>query len=92
MEQKQNKSAQFKQWISSIVIGPFRYRYEYTSPFGESWDIYRLWFGIIPIVYENVEYDGVENQKKVRDRVTELNTKQVTEQVVKESLITKKQR
>ena len=73
MEQKRNKSAQFKQWIKSIVIGRFRYKYEYTSPFGESWDIYRLWFGFIPIVYENVEYNGVENQKKVRDRVLELN-------------------
>jgi hypothetical protein len=34
MEQKPNKSAQFKQWIKSIVIGRFRYKYEYTSPFG----------------------------------------------------------
>jgi hypothetical protein len=66
MEQKPNKSAQFKKWILSIVIGRFRYKYEYTSPFGESWDIYRLWFGFIP--------NGVENQKKVRDRVLELNT------------------
>jgi hypothetical protein len=76
MEQKQNKSAQFKQWILSIVIGRFRYKYEYTSPFGESWDIYRLWFGFVPIVYENVEYNGVENQQQVRDRVLELNALQ----------------
>jgi hypothetical protein len=73
MKQITNKLVQFKQRIKSIVIGPFRYRYEYISPFGESWDIYRLWFGIIPIVYENVEYNGVENQQQVRDRVLELN-------------------
>jgi hypothetical protein len=32
--------------------------------------------GIIPIVYENVEYNGVENQQQVRDRVLELNALQ----------------
>lgn len=77
MKQITNKLVQFKQWIKSIVIGPFRYKYEYTSPFGQSWDIYRLWFGIIPIVYENVEYSGVENQQQVRDRVLELNALEV---------------
>ena len=73
MKHLNNKLARFKQWILSIVIGRFRYKYEYYSPFGQSWDIYRLWFGFIPIVHQSVEYKGVENQEVVRSKVSELN-------------------
>ena len=56
MKKKTNKLVQFKQWILSVVIGRFRYRYEYTSPVGEEWWIYRLWFGFIPIGYNSYPY------------------------------------
>lgn len=73
MKQKTNKLVQFKQWILSVVIGRFHYRYEYTSPFGEEWWIYRLWFGFIPIGYNSYHYNGVENQDEVRKYVDSLN-------------------
>lgn len=62
-----------KKLFLHFIIGRFRYKYEYTSPYGEEWWIYRLWFGFIPIGYESIEYKGVENQEEVRDRVNELN-------------------
>lgn len=71
-----NKLARLKQCILSAVRGRFRYRYEYTSPFGEEWWIYRLWFGFIPIGYNSHHYfiyDGVENQDEVQRYVDSLN-------------------
>ena len=53
MKHKTNKIARFKQCILSVVIGRFRYRYEYTSPFGEEWWVYRLWFGFIPLISDS---------------------------------------
>jgi len=77
MKQKTNKFAQFKQWILSIVIGRFRYKYEYTSPFGEYWLIYRLWFGFIPIKYTDMPHkwddEGRENDSEVMEYVDKLN-------------------
>ena len=76
MKKKTNKLVQFKQWILSVVIGRFRYRYEYTSPFGEEWWIYRLWFGFIPIGYNSYRYfiyNSVENQEEVQKYVDSLN-------------------
>lgn len=57
------KLSEFKQWILSIVIGRFRYRYEYTSPFGEEWIVYRLWLGIIPITYESITHMDFYNSE-----------------------------
>lgn len=76
MKQKTSRLAQFKQWILSIVIGRFRYKYEYVSPFGEYWLIYRLWFGFIPIKYTDMNHkwvDGRENDNEVVEYVNKLN-------------------
>ena len=76
MKHEINKITRFKQWILSVVIGRFRYRYEYTSPFGEEWWVYRLWFGFIPIGYNSYRYfiyNGVENQDEVGKYVDSLN-------------------
>ena len=73
MEQKQNKSAQFKQWILSIVIGRFRYKYEYYSPFGECWSVYRLWFGFIPIEYCEKVYDNMSDTTLINEYINGLN-------------------
>lgn len=62
--------------IKKLVIGRFRYKYEYTSPFGEEWWIYRLWFGFIPIGYRSYNYfiyESVENQDEVQKYVDSLN-------------------
>lgn len=72
MKYLRNKLAQFKQWILSIVIGRFRYRYEYTSPFGEEWIVYRFWFGFIPITYESITHMGFYNNE-IDDYVKGLN-------------------
>ena len=73
MEKKPNKSAQIKQWILSIVIGRFRYKYEYYSPFGECWSVYRLWFGFIPIEYCEKIYDNMYDTALIEEYVNGLN-------------------
>lgn len=76
MKQKTNKLSQSKQWILSIVIGRFRYKYEYYSPFGESWLVYRVCFGFIPIKYIDFKYqiiDSRENQAEAEEYVNGLN-------------------
>jgi hypothetical protein len=67
------KLVRCKQWILSVVIGRFRYKYEYTSPFGEEWWVYRLWFGFIPIGHKSMLYKGVEEQGEVQKYVDSLN-------------------
>jgi hypothetical protein len=71
--QKNNKLAQFKQWILSIVIGRFRYKYEYYSPFGECWSVYRLWFGFIPIEYCEKVYDNMSDTTLINEYINGLN-------------------
>lgn len=73
MKNKINKLTQFRQWILSIVIGRFRYKYEYYSPFGECWSIYRLWFGFIQIEYCKKVYDDMYNTTLIDKYVNELN-------------------
>lgn len=63
--------------VKPVVIGRFRYKYEYVSPFGEYWLIYRLWFGFIPIKYSEYKYeigvDSRENYTEVMNYVASLN-------------------
>lgn len=66
----------FKRWLTSKILGPFKYTYEYHSPFGEEWTIYRMLFGFIHIKHYSYPYkiiDNVENYKDVRDFVNKLN-------------------
>lgn len=67
------KLAQLKQWILSIVIGRFRYRYEYYSPFGEAWVVYRLWFGFIPIRYIERADFNIYDSTEIQNYVDSLN-------------------
>jgi hypothetical protein len=55
------------------IIGRFRYKYEYHSPFGESWSVYRLWFGFIPIKYCDKVYDDMYDTKLIEEYIDELN-------------------
>ena len=71
--QKNNKLAQFKQWILSIVIGRFCYKYEYYGPFGECWSVYRLWFGFIPIEYCEKVYDNMSDTTLINEYINGLN-------------------
>ena len=71
--QKNNKLAQFKQWILSIVIGRFSYKYEYYSQFGECWSVYRLWFGFIPIEYCEKVYDNMSDTTLINEYINGLN-------------------
>ena len=73
MKQITNKLVQFKQWILSIVIGRFRYKYEYYSPFGECWSVYRLWFGFIPIEYCEKVYDNMSDTTLINEYINGLN-------------------
>lgn len=71
-----SKLSQCRQWILSVVIGRFRYRYEYTSPFGEEWIVYRFWFGFIPITYEsiaNMDFYNSEIDDYVKGKNQKLN-------------------
>ena len=63
-------------WISSIIIGRFHYKYEYTSPFGEEWLVYRLWFGFIPITYQSITHMDLYNSSDIEKHVKGLNNKQ----------------
>lgn len=56
-----------KSRISPIIVGKFRYRYEYASPFGEYWSIYRLWFGFIPIQHETYTYSVFNSRSNFED-------------------------
>lgn len=62
--------------VKPVVIGRFRYKYEYVSPFGEYWLIYRLWFGFLPIKYCEYKYEVInsrENDTEVMNYVASLN-------------------
>jgi len=63
--------------VKPVVIGRFRYKYEYVSPFGEYWLIYRLLFGFIPIKHSEYKYeigdDSRENDTEVMNYVDSLN-------------------
>ena len=65
--------AQIKQWILSVVVGRFRYKYACYSPFGECWIVYRLWFGFIPIEYCEKVYDDMLETTLIAEYVTGLN-------------------
>ena len=71
--EKASKLLQFKQWIKSIIIGRFRYKHEYYSPFGECWSVYRLWFGFIPIEYCEKVYDNMYDTTEIENFVDKLN-------------------
>ena len=75
MSYLRKKLAQFKKWILFIVVGRFRYRSEYTSPFGEEWIVYRFWLGIIPITYKRITYMSYYNNE-IDEYVNELNAVQ----------------
>jgi len=60
-----------------IFIGKFRYKYQYFSPFGEAWSVYRLWFGLIPIHYCEKVYDDMYDTTYIQHFVDELNKKQL---------------
>lgn len=57
------------------IVGKYRFKYEYVSPFGEYWSIYRLWFGFIPIRCEQMVYDDMQDIVKIRTYVNSLNKK-----------------
>ena len=73
MKNKTNKLERFKQYVLSIVVGRFRYKYEYYSPFGECWSVYRLWFGFIPIEYCEKVYNDMYNTDLIEEYVKSLN-------------------
>ena len=59
--------------IKRFIVGRFRYKYEYVSPFGEAWIIYRLWFGFIPIKYiEKGNFDMCDTTE-IEEYVSKLN-------------------
>jgi len=66
----------FKKYLLSKIRGKYRYSYQYTSPFGEEWIIYRYWFWIIPIIYQSVTHLDFYNNEIV-DYVNELNNKNI---------------
>lgn len=64
----------YKQLIVSIIVGRFRYKYEYVSPFGEYWSVYRLWFGFIPIEYKAVVNEDMFDTSNIEEYVNSLNS------------------
>lgn len=59
--------------LLSFVRGKFRYKYEYYSPFGECWSVYRLWFGFIPIQYCEKVYKNMYDSTEIKKYVNTLN-------------------
>ena len=62
-----------KIWFNRIFVGKFKYKYEYYSPFGECWSVYRLWFGFIPVEYIEMVYDNMFDTTEIKKYVDELN-------------------
>jgi len=55
------------------VTGDFKYKYEYHSPSGEAWNVYRLWFGFIPITHVEVADVDMYDTTEIQLIVDELN-------------------
>ena len=56
------------------IWSKYKYKYRYTSPYGEEWIIYRNLFGFIPIKHSSVRYNLMPSQ--VQEEVDKLNIKQ----------------
>jgi hypothetical protein len=64
-------------WFERTFAGKFRFRYEYVSPFGEYWSVYRLWFGFIPFEYMEKVYQDMYDVDKIKNFVKELNNEKI---------------
>lgn len=59
------------------IFSKYKYKYSYSSPFGESWCIYRLLFYFIPIKYYDFKYDGCIDKTLIQNEINKLNKKQI---------------
>lgn len=71
---KINNTTKIKKIIMRLIVSPFKYKYEYTSPFGEEWCVYRVWFGFIPIEHISMLYGGIDKENDVDKYVKHLNS------------------
>ena len=55
------------------ILSNFKYKYEYTSPFGESWVIYRLLFNFIPIKYCDFQYNTIDDKCSIENKIKLIN-------------------
>ena len=44
-------------------MGKYKYKYRYTSPFGEEWAVYRMFLGFIPVAVEHVTHLSFYNSE-----------------------------
>ena len=61
------------------IKSKYRFKSEYTSPFGEYWSVYRLWFGFIPIQDHVKVFNDMYDISLIENHVKELNKETVEE-------------
>ena len=59
-------------------MGKYRYKYEYTSPFGENWRVDKKWFGFLWLTHDRPYHIDVHDCGKIDDFINDLEKEDLT--------------